>query len=114
MFKERKSMGSSTSTIIDDLMCLAPHTEIAHHIPGRVRIKVLPSGYEMALNMDTDELIRCIPGITRIKVNPASRSLVIEYDQERLPYELWEKLRYLKGKPELEMEIRSRLQNVCA
>lgn len=86
---------------------------VVHHIPGRVRIKILPSGFRMAQDMDMDAMIQQIPGISQIRVNPVARSLVIEYDKNRLPYDLWEKMRQLRHNPRVEMEIRARLQDVC-
>lgn len=106
-------MKTCNPVIIEDLIRLAPHTEVVHHIPGRVRIKILPSGFRMAQDMDMDAMIQQIPGISQIRVNPVARSLVIEYDKNRLPYDLWEKMRQLRQQPELEMEVRARLQNVC-
>lgn len=107
-------MKDCNTVVVEDLIRLAPHTEVAHHIPGRVRIKILPSGFLMAQDMDVDEMTQRIPGILHIRVNPVARSLVIDYDKNLVPYDLWEKLKQLKRRPELEMEIRTRLQNMCA
>ena len=96
---------NSCSTVIAELVQLAPHTEIAHHIPGRIRLKVLISGIEVAQKSHLENLAEAIPGIRNVEVKRLSRSVIIDYDKERLPCEFWEKLMLLKHKPELAGEL---------
>jgi hypothetical protein len=99
---------------IDDLaqaiICLAPHEEIAHHVPGRIRLKILPSGLEAAKSINVQNMIESIPGVLVTRLNFLARSLVIEYDKDRLPYDLWESLGQLRNHPELTQEVAERLR----
>ena len=101
---------ASISSLIDDLMVLAPHLEIAHHIPGRVRLAILPSGVEIVQKTGLNDMIGSIPGITKMRINAFARSIVIEYDREKLPYDLWESLPGLLKRPDHAAEIRNRLE----
>lgn len=101
--------------IVDALLRIAPHARIAHHIPGRIRFKVSPEGAK-ALNgrINIGEPAR-IPGILSSRVNAFARSMIIKYDQEKIPYDLWERLGRIKEKPEdakeLVHELRALLLN---
>ena len=85
---------------LDDLLSLAPHMEIVHHIPGRIRIRVLPSGFSLAVKLDVKQAIDAIPGIGRVRVNPVVGSVVIEYDRTHLTSELWKALEEIRLKPD--------------
>lgn len=98
-------MDNSCSALVTDLVRLAPHTEVAHHIPGRIRLKILPSGIKMALKSDLLQLEGAIPGIHSIEVKWLARCVVIAYDERRLPFEFWDRLQQIKDKPELAGEI---------
>lgn len=105
-------MESSCEGFVTDLVRLAPHTEIAHHIPGRIRLKILPSGIEAALKSDLKQLGEAIPGINSIEVKWLARCVVIAYDEERLPFEFWDRLQQMKNRPP---ELAGELERVlCA
>ncbi len=106
-------MGVPADTI-DTVVRLLPHVEIAHHIPGRIRLRVLPSGYWLAQQGDIGEAVQEIPGVHSIRVNTAARSITIEYDREKVPRELWEKIEQLKDRPELGEEIAAQLRELVA
>lgn len=106
-------MGTSLSEVMAQLVRLAPHMLIAHHIPGRIRLKVLPSGIEMARETDIQDLVRSVPGIRNIRLNPLNRSVVIEYDVARFPSDLWENMLQMAGRPELLAEIHDRLERLA-
>lgn len=95
---------------IQQLMPLLPHMEIAHHIPGRIRLKVLLSGLSAARKIDIQGVLREVPGVIDLRLNAAAKSVVIQYDQERIPYDFWQLLGQLKTQPELFSEIATRLQ----
>ncbi len=82
----------SDQQIMDGLLRIAPHVRIAHHLPGRIRLKISLEGVK-ALNgkFSTEEPIR-IPGILGTRINTFARSMIIDYDDEKIPYELWERL----------------------
>ena len=60
---------------------------IAHHIPGRIRLKFNAS--QASLNgVDLPHLkkaFEAMDGIKSLKINLLARSMVIEYDKNRLP-----------------------------
>ena len=87
--------------IIDTVISLAPHAEICHHIPGRIRLKISPSGLGLIERLGIVRAIRSIPGVMNQRISFHSRSIVIEYDRTRLPYDLWELLGQIRNKPEL-------------
>jgi hypothetical protein len=99
---------------IDDLVqaiiLLAPHEQIAHHVPGRIRLKILPSGLDAVKSIDVQNMIESIPGVLLTRLNFLARSLVIEYDRDQLPYDLWESLGQLRNHPDLAHEVAERLR----
>jgi hypothetical protein len=98
--------------IIGALVTLAPHTRIAHHQPGRIRLKFLPSILQLANGREIETLVACIPGILEYRVNPLAKSIVINYDQQRLPYEVWVLLGQTHIRPELGSELAARLRSL--
>ena len=66
------------------LLELRPHVVVAHHLPGRLRVRVRPG--LAAIRMlsrhaadGPDALHRLLPGHPAVHVNPLSGSLVLEY-----------------------------------
>lgn len=86
--------------MIDGLLKIAPHAKIAHHVPGRIRLKISVEGIK-ALNgtLNAEDPIR-IPGILSTRINTFARSIIIDYDPERIHYELWERLGRVGRHPE--------------
>lgn len=73
---------------------LAPHLRIAHHISGRIRLKLdaaalvdrgLPAGTAGKL----DALLTGLRGIRRVELNLLARSCVVEYDVAVIPDAAW-------------------------
>jgi Heavy metal associated domain 2 len=57
--------------------------QIAHQVPGRVRMKI-PSGKGNAeLLKQIGEVFGAIPGIEEVEVNPTTGSVVLRYDTDR-------------------------------
>jgi Heavy metal associated domain 2 len=56
---------------------------IAHQVPGRVRMKVPSAKGNPALLQEIAQTFCVIPGIERITVNPATGSVVMHYDVDR-------------------------------
>ena len=102
-------MESSHSATVSELLGLIPYLEIAHHVPGRVRLRISLSGLGAVRNIDLQALVLSIPGVLSIRVNASARSVVIEYNQQQLPYELWETVKRLKSQPELTPQFANRL-----
>jgi len=95
--------------VVDTLMTLAPHAEIAHHIPGRVRLKILLSGFAVARKLDLKGLTKSIPGVLKLRLNLFARSIVIDYDQEKLSPRLWEDISRLRNAPAMTAALKERL-----
>ena len=105
-------MEESLSTIVDFLMKLAPHTQIAHHIPGRIRLKIAVSALDLIQGVDVEALLARLPGVKNLRINPPAMSAIVEYDQRLLPFDLWERLVKAPHRPELEAEVRKQLEGL--
>jgi hypothetical protein len=98
--------------MMEQLLPLVPHLEIAHHVNGRVRLKVLPSGLRAVQGIDIKALLAAIRGVLKIRVNTLARSVVIDYDHHQIPFDFWPQLAQLKFKPELLNEVTDQLQRL--
>ncbi len=110
--KISQSEDAQQSNIIADLLLIAPHTEIVHHVPGRIRLRLKRSGIEVIARTDVKNLMQNIPGILKLRVNPVVGSLTLEYDEKRLSYSLWEKLGALRTRPELRQQVEELLEGL--
>ena len=97
-------------SMVEHILTLAQHAEIAHHIPGRIRLKVRLSGVELVQQTDAQSLLGCIPGVLGVKINPLARSAVIEYDPKVIPSALWEDFGRVRDDPLALAKIRNFLQ----
>jgi hypothetical protein len=102
-------MQRPVQAVVGDLLLLARHTNIVHHIPGRIRLRLLPSVVKVAGGMDLDHLMNCLPGIIKTRVNTIVGSVVIEYDHKQLSPELWESMVKCSGDPEGVSKMENRL-----
>ncbi len=69
--------------------------EIAHHVPGRIRIRLNVNAFYRAPHLDPTpviDLIRRMRGVRTTRINAAALSIVIEYDPRILPQMVWERL----------------------
>ena len=92
------------------MLPLVPHMEIAHHIPGRIRLGFLLSGLRAIQRVDIKTLVLGIPGVLGLRINPSARSVVIEYNQEHIPHDFWQLLEQLKRRPETLAEVATRIR----
>ena len=99
--------------IIDDLLKLARHTEVVHHIPGRIRLRVLLSGIAAAREIDLEQIRTHFPGILDIRVKQVVGSVVIQYDPHRIDPDLWTALSKLRQNPALAQELHERIKSIC-
>lgn len=53
---------------------------IVHHVPGRLRIKVLGIGAEPAFFAAVQGVLSSLSGVEAVRVNPVSSSIVIDYE----------------------------------
>jgi hypothetical protein len=76
--------------IAEKLEPFVSRVEIAHHVPGRIRLRLL-SGAPVRAEAPgalKDALGR-LPGIRSIRVNALARSCTIEYDLLAIPFQAW-------------------------
>lgn len=76
---------------IDDLWRFAGLARIAHHIPGRVRLKLEGTTEDGATDVRRfiDAATRAV-GIRSVNVNPLARSCVVEYDPALIAPDAWQ------------------------
>lgn len=73
---------------------LATRTDIAHHIPGRIRLRLrageaLPDAVGGLSAERVRQAIVALPGIRDVRVNLLARSCTIEYDDQAIPPQAW-------------------------
>jgi hypothetical protein len=95
--------------LIDRLIELAGQTAIAHHIPGRIRLKVKLSGLLLAQDLEAGDLMKYFMGIVDVRTNAAARSVVISYDTGAIAPDLWERLVNCKKDPSLRSSVKREL-----
>jgi Heavy metal associated domain 2 len=57
--------------------------QIAHQVPGRVRMKIKVGKDNPELLKQISEVFGAIPGIEQVSVNPTTGSIVLHYDADR-------------------------------
>src|SRR5271157_2111626 len=57
--------------------------EVAHQVPGRIRMKVSSAKGNQELLKEIAETFGVIPGVERVSVNATTGSIVLHYDTER-------------------------------
>lgn len=83
---------------LEQLQQITRHLQIAHHIPGRIRIKLSASALAgeqaqwLAQAQSLQHFIEALPGIVSIRPNLMALSCVVEYDHKVLSKSLWEAL----------------------
>ncbi len=101
--------------LIDAIVELAPHVRVAHHVAGRIRLKILPLGVEMLTRRQhesgsADSPVERLPGVRKLRTNPIARSVVVEYDEEVLTNDLWTALELARIKPNHADKLRDLLR----
>ncbi|MDR3566995.1 MAG: hypothetical protein P4L43_03100 [Syntrophobacteraceae bacterium] len=95
--------------LIERLIDLAAQSSIAHHIPGRIRLKVKLPALFLARDLEISDLVDCFSGILDARVNAGALSIVIGYDTGIIAPELWERLVNGKNDPSHRESIREQL-----
>lgn len=86
---------AALGAIAAPLKALRHHLDIAHHVRGRIRLRLTPAG---VLLLEPDLATRLAdhaaltPGIRSVRVNAAALSVVIEYAPDIIAPELWDDL----------------------
>ena len=84
------------------LLALRHGISIAHHVPGRIRLRLAPTLWDSARSLGLDiatagiwlrsAALPVVAGVTATRLNAAAASLVIEYDPRQLDPSWWETL----------------------
>lgn len=82
---------------VEGWRAMAASLSIAHHIPGRIRLKLSGAATSAPSGAAERVLHFCriapdVPGIRTAKLNPLARSCVVEYDPAAIPPAAWEDL----------------------
>lgn len=56
---------------------------VAHHLPGRIRLKLASPTVDIALLEKVQRTLSAIPSVNRIRVNTITGSFVVEYDPDQ-------------------------------
>lgn len=97
-------MGTAASgrkDLVEAYFALRPYLSVAHHIPGRLRLRVSPKILGSGIRVDlasAEALLRSMKGVADLRINKAVGSVVIDYRPGELAPDLWERL--LAGSPE--------------
>lgn len=102
-------MGHAAPLHVEELLALVSHLEIAHHIPGRIRLRIKLTGLSTLSKVDLEAITSAIPGIHSVRVNALARSAVIEYDSMQISPDIWTMLGQLRANPALKQEIMAQL-----
>ncbi|MEQ8602097.1 MAG: hypothetical protein RIB45_02170 [Marivibrio sp.] len=76
-------------------LALRRHVSVAHHVPGRIRVRLAASALKEAKAVDRaafDRILAALDGVKDVRVNAAAGSAVIAYDPARLPPKEWDRL----------------------
>jgi hypothetical protein len=80
---------------LDTLLSLRGHVHVAHHVPGRIRLRITPTLVKSAWRVDrsrVEQALRAIRGIGGVRINPAAGSVVVEYVPSQVAPETWDVL----------------------
>lgn len=84
-----------TDTDLGTFLALRRHLKIAHHIPGRIRLKVGSTVFEELDTIDPsvfDRILHAIDGITDVRINKAAGSVIIAYAADTVDPDSWQTL----------------------
>lgn len=87
---------ADTMSVVDRLQRFGACVHIAHHLPGRIRLRLgeLPAldAKEQSLLAQArnfHDLLERIPAIRSVRVNLLARSCTVEYDHAAIPFQAW-------------------------
>ncbi len=105
-------MTYSDEEAVDIFLDYMRYFSIAHHVPGRIRVKASLLKAKELKKLDPtgfEGFIDRIPGIKGYRVNKAALSAVIEYDTAALPFALWEEVVTINSWPAKHDEVKEKL-----
>jgi hypothetical protein len=111
--------GQSSAATLESLRRYIALVAIAHHIPGRIRLK-LGIGAETLRQIGHAGIeagrfgsaLGAVPGIRRIQLNRLARSVTVEYDNQTIPDRAWPDLLANRTSPEA-VALLGRLRDGC-
>ncbi|MBK1673513.1 cation transporter [Ectothiorhodospira shaposhnikovii] len=80
-------------THADVLIQLLTRVRVAHHLCGRIRLKLDADLKDLVGKADIPEIERMLdqlPGVSSVRLNLLARSCVVEYDADVIPMSAWE------------------------
>jgi hypothetical protein len=101
-----------SSIDLSPFLALRRHLKIAHHIPGRIRLRVGAAVLKEAGRVDAAVLKRildAVQGIEDVRVNAAAGSAVITYAPKVIEPDWWETL--VRGEDQAAIALLRRLLN---
>jgi hypothetical protein len=107
---KQKSAVLPTHDVIRLLFDLAPHIQITGHVPGKITMRFSLSGLGVLQHTDIENIDQTIPGILKARTSLWKRSVVIEYDENQVPFSIWEDLARSDHHPEQRKILRDRLR----
>jgi hypothetical protein len=84
-----------TEIDLEPFLDLRRHLEIAHHIPGRIRLRISAGAARELGNVDAkviDRILGAIDGIDNVRLNALAGSAVVEYRPQKIESSWWETL----------------------
>lgn len=86
-------------TLLERFYQYAACVQIAHHLPGRLRLRLVQDRQIPGTPRDTAylltqatlfrDMLESIPGVRSIRFNLMARSCTVEYDQRVIPFKSW-------------------------
>ena len=86
-------------SVVEKIQRFGACVHIAHHLPGRIRLRLAQLNEAPALDAKEQsllaqasnfrDLLDSIPGIVSIRVNLMARSCTVEYDRTVIPFQAW-------------------------
>lgn len=90
-----QSPSSTKDFDLAPFLTLRRHLKVAHHIPGRIRLRIAAAVIEDLGKVDGkvfDRILHAIDGIKDVRLNALAGSIVISYTPARIEPAWWETL----------------------
>lgn len=100
--------------LIEEIKDILPYIRIAHHIPGRIRLKLDMKGLKKLPLSELNGKLKGIKGIENIRINPLARSVIIYYNPKNFSISQIEKFISASSNntPSTLLKLFERLSNV--
>lgn len=110
--REKENIALPSDMVIHLLLDLAPHTRISKHIPGKITIQFSFSALGILKNANLKNIGYPVPGIRKTRTSLWKRSMVIEYDENRIPFNIWEDLLRYDHDPAQRIIVTTQLRKI--